>query len=236
MLTQATRESPSPIFSLAVTRPQNNCIQFVSPPHILGKVHHISHILPFCSHLSIYLQVCISRYIIKTSRTPSIASFWCTLKAAWNSFNTVWINFSTSKALHYLSSILLSPDSATYIHPINLLIPKTLILYLNQMHATLPWEASNTPFNFNGTLGTLSLQASQIGLTPFSPLRDDTSTPTSLFLSSSTPFSPRWHSCAFRGPLPSSSPRHIASSSFWKQITHLSSVGYSIFPEQEKVI
>ena len=91
---------------------------------ILGKVRHVAQILPFGNHLSIHLQICFSKFIIKKIHSnTNVKNMKQVLKAAWNNRHLVRINSSAAKDLQHLSSIMLSQDTQIWTRPLSLLIP-----------------------------------------------------------------------------------------------------------------
>ena len=126
---------------------------------ILGKVRHVAQILPFGSHLSIRLQLCLSKYIITSIRgVKSIQSIKSKLQSAWNKYATVHISRAAAADLHHLQSILSSSHHYLWHRPLNLLIPVTPH-FLGQsdacntamgglsIHLNFQWRLSNDAFS-----------------------------------------------------------------------------------------
>ena len=91
---------------------------------ILGKVRHLSQILPFGTHLSIHLQLCLSKFVLRriaSSKTPK--DMTRTLKAAWNSRSFIRISHAAARDLRHLQSLLTSTNPAIWNRPLSLLIP-----------------------------------------------------------------------------------------------------------------
>ena len=92
---------------------------------ILGKVRHLSQILPFGTHLSIHLQLCLSRFIIKRIKNiRSSSDMQSALKAAWSSRSAMRISHAAARDLRHLTSLLISQEPAVWHRPLSLLIPK----------------------------------------------------------------------------------------------------------------
>lgn len=92
---------------------------------ILGKVRHLAQILPFGTHLSIHLQLCLSKFILhRIKHAPSAASMKLKLRSAWGSHNRVRISHAVSRDLLHLKSLLTNPDPAVWTRPLSLLIQK----------------------------------------------------------------------------------------------------------------
>ena len=93
---------------------------------ILGKIRHVAQILPFGSHLSIHLQLCLSRHVIQTiKKSPSDTPFKALMKKAWNPYATTHISAAAAHDLQNLTTILLSDDPSIWSRPLSLLIPIT---------------------------------------------------------------------------------------------------------------
>ena len=93
---------------------------------ILGKLRNVSQILPFGDHLSIHLQLCLSKYIIRGTRhCTSLPQFKKALKSLWNSRRTVHLNTPAINDLLHLKSLLANAPDSTWCRPISLLIPRT---------------------------------------------------------------------------------------------------------------
>ena len=126
---------------------------------ILGKVRHVAQILPFGTHLSIRLQICLSKYIIKRVKgASSINAMKAKLRSAWNQFATVHISNAAARDLQHLQRILSSTSPTLWHRPINLLIP-SIPHFLGQSDAcnsamggicfdlNFQWRLSNEVFN-----------------------------------------------------------------------------------------
>ena len=126
---------------------------------ILGKIRHIAQILPFGNHLSIRLQLCLSKYVIrKIKSSPTISSMKQILKSAWNQHVTVHISASAARDLAHLQSILSLSNVNLWHCPLNLLIPIdphfqgysdacTLAMGGFCMELNFQWRLSNETFS-----------------------------------------------------------------------------------------
>jgi hypothetical protein len=94
---------------------------------ILGKMRNLAQILPFGNHLSINLQLVLSKYIKTTlsshpfGRNETIKS---RLDRAWNKFRRVHLSKSACEDLTFLANLLSEAPQAIWHRPISLLIPR----------------------------------------------------------------------------------------------------------------
>ena len=94
---------------------------------ILGKIRNLAQILPFGNHLSINLQLVLSKYIKTTlsshpfGREENIKS---RLKRAWSKFRQVHLSKSACEDLTFLAKLLSSAPQAIWHRPISLLIQR----------------------------------------------------------------------------------------------------------------
>ena len=105
---------------------------------ILGKVRHVAQILPFGSHLSIHLQLCLSKHVMsRLKRSPSSTPLKSRLKSAWNPHSSVHISRAAAQDLRHLRSILSTDNSLLWTRPLSLLVEK-------EPHFLGESDASNT--------------------------------------------------------------------------------------------
>ena len=94
---------------------------------ILGKMRNLAQILPFGNHLSINLQLVLSKYIKTTlsshpfGKNENITS---RLNRAWNKFRRVHLSKSACEDLTFLANLLSEAPQAIWHRPISLLIPR----------------------------------------------------------------------------------------------------------------
>ena len=92
---------------------------------ILGKVRHLAQVLPFGNHLSIHLQLCLSRFILhKIKGKNTFASMKQALRSAWNPHTVIHISHSAAADLRHLRSLLESSNEAIWHRPLSLLVPR----------------------------------------------------------------------------------------------------------------
>ena len=92
---------------------------------ILGNIHHLAQILPFGNHISIHLQLCLSRFIhTHIRRVKYFSSMNLILRAAWNPRSSVRISYSAARDLLHLPQLLKSSTKLMWYCPISLLIPR----------------------------------------------------------------------------------------------------------------
>lgn len=126
---------------------------------ILGKIRHVAQILPFGSHLSIHLQLCLSKFILRKIRHKSnLTNMKKIMKQAWNNRHTVKISAAAARDLRHLASLMLSDDTKIWRRPLSLLIPRdphfigqsdacNVAMGGLSVHLGFQWRLSNRVFN-----------------------------------------------------------------------------------------
>ena len=91
---------------------------------ILGKIRHLAQILPLGNHISIHLQLCLSKFILhRIKDVPDLPAMKKALRSAWNPHTVVRISHSAARDLRHLRHLLESASDTIWHRPISLLIP-----------------------------------------------------------------------------------------------------------------